>query len=175
MLLVSDNNASNLIFERIVSVSHTDSIIHTLDVPSSFELCFTEREMQADHSKSYQNWSSPLACAELIKKAVCDSLVSSVKQDSIRIWLGQCTSANGRIAAAVTNLPEAKLYHRTGSGYVNGQGKIVAVNDIGVIALPDGRQIAVAILIKDYDGSQEQADAEIANLTNIIIKHISPQ
>lgn len=171
MLLVSDNNASNLIFERVVSVGTTDSIIRALDIPQSFELRFTEREMQADHPKSYQNWSSPLSCAVLIKAVISDSLVSSVKQDSIRCWLGQCTSANGRMAAAVASVPEAKLYHRTGSGYVNDRGEIVAVNDVGVIKLPDGRQLAVAILIKDYAGPQDQADAEIATITNHILEY----
>ncbi|MDE5554569.1 MAG: class A beta-lactamase-related serine hydrolase [Muribaculaceae bacterium] len=173
MLLVSDNNASTLIFDRVVSVAHADSIIRTLDVPSSFQLRFTEREMQADHPKSYENWSSPLSCAALIKAVIADSLVSPVKQDSIRSWLSQCSSANGRMASAVAQVPDAKLYHRTGSGYVNDRGQILAVNDIGLIELPDGRQLAVAILIKDYAGTQPQADAEIATLTKIIIEHIT--
>ena len=70
-------------------------------------------------------------------------------------------------------MTDAKLYHRTGSGYVNDRGQILAVNDVGLIELPDGRQLAVAILIKDYAGTQTQADAEIANLTKIIIDHIN--
>ena len=168
MLLVSDNNASNVLFERIVSVGLTDSLIRALDMPHSFELRFTEHEMQADHTKSYQNWSSPLACAALVRAVMNDSLVSSVKQDSIRSWLGQCTSANGRMAAAVAKIPDARLYHRTGSGYVNERGEIIAVNDVGVISLPDGRLITIAILIKDYAGDQEDADAEIAAITSAI-------
>lgn len=175
MLLVSDNNASNIIFERVVSVSNTDSIIRALDIPQSFQLRFTEREMQADHPKSYQNWSSPLSCAALIKAVINDSLVSSAKQDSIRSWLGQCSSANGRMAAAVAQVPDAKLYHRTGSGYVNGRGEILAVNDVGLIDLPDGRQIAIAILIKDYAGTQDQADTEIATITTLVLNYFTAQ
>ena len=73
------------------------------------------------------------------------------------------------MAAAVAKFPDARLYHRTGSGYVNERGEIVAVNDVGVIALPDGRKIALAILIKDFAGEQSQADSIIAAVTTKIL------
>lgn len=169
MLLVSDNNASNLLFDKVVSVSQTDSLMRSLALPATFELVYTEREMQADHSRSYDNWSSPLACAVLVGKVIDESLVSETKQDSIRAWLRQCSSADGRMAAAVRKIQGAKFYHRTGSGYVNECGQIIAVNDVGVIRLPDGRQIILAVLVKDYCGTQEEADAEIAAMTESII------
>lgn len=169
-LLESDNNASNLLFEHIVTTEPTDSFIRSLaGMPQDFKIRYTERQMQADHAKAYQNRTSPLACAALIAKTLNDSIVDPTMQDSIISWLGNCTSAPNRMAAAVAKFPDTRLYHRTGSGYVNDRGEIVAVNDVGVIALPDGRKIAVAILIKDFAGEQNQADSIIAAVTTKIL------
>ena len=59
ILTVSDNNASNVLFDSIVSVSHTDSFIRNLGIPDSFRLQYTESQMQRDHAISYDNYSSP--------------------------------------------------------------------------------------------------------------------
>ncbi len=174
MLIHSDNNASNILFDRIVSVAATDSIIRRWNVPESFSLAYTERQMQADHDLSYLNNSSPLSCAVLIYKVFNDSLVSPEKQAAIRQWLSECRSAENRIAAAVGDVSGAKLYHRTGSGYTNDRGEIVAVNDVAYIELPDGRSLAVAILTKDFPGSQDDADAQIAAICRKILSIVCP-
>lgn len=173
-LLESDNNASNLLFEHIVTTEPTDSFIRSLaGMPQDFKIRYTERQMQADHAKAYQNRTSPLTCAALIAKTLNDSIVHPTMQDSIISWLGNCISAPNRMAAAVAKFPDARLYHRTGSGYVNDRDEIVAVNDVGVIALPDGRKIAVAILIKDFAGEQNQADSIIAAVTTKILNRFA--
>ncbi len=172
MLIHSDNNASNILFDRIVSVAETDSIVSRWNIPGSFSLAYTERQMQADHDLSYRNTSSPLACAALINRVFTDSLVSADKQSAIRELLGRCSSAPGRIAAAVAEIPGAKLYHRTGSGYTNERGEICAVNDVAYIELTDGRSIALAVLTKDFPGRQEDADARIAEICRSILSRM---
>lgn len=171
MLLQSDNNASNILFDKIVSVAKTDSIIRHLTGDSAFALRHTEREMQRSHDLSYDNCSSPLACASLIGKVMGDSLVSPAKQARIAELLSGCESAPGRIAAAVRDIPGTKIAHRTGSGYINDNGCIVAVNDVAWITLPDGRTLSVAILVKDYDGTHDDADALIARIAAMVIRH----
>ncbi len=172
-LVHSDNNASNLLFSRITSVQQTDSMAHALTRCQDFQLHHTEHHMKLDHQSSYDNWSSPLACAELISLTFTDSIVSQAKQDSIRAWLGQCSSASERMAAAVKAVEGARLYHRTGSGYTNDRGEIIAVNDIGLIDLPDGRRTVIAVMIKDFPGSQEEADGTIAAITRRILSHFT--
>ena len=173
-LLESDNNASNLLFERIVTVEQTDSFVRALDgMPQDFEIKYTERQMQADHPKAYENRTSPLACAILINKTLNETLTDRAMQDSIVMWLGNCQSALGRMAAAVAQFPDTRLYHRTGSGYTNENGEIAAVNDVGVIVFPDGRKLTVAVLIKDFAGAQAQADSVIAAVTTQIISRFA--
>lgn len=84
LLLLSDNNASNQLFGRFCGTAATDSIIRSLELPSDFNISYTEAEMQADHDKAYDNWSSPLACAALINRVYTDSLMTHDRQECIR-------------------------------------------------------------------------------------------
>lgn len=172
MLVYSDNNASNILFDKIVSVADTDSVIKSLDITDDFELRHTEREMQLSHDLAYLNRSSPLACAYLIKAALTDSLMLQERQKAIIDMLGACQSANDRIAAGLKDVNGAKLYHRTGSGYTNERGEIIAVNDVAFVELPDGRNFTLAVLIKDYAGEQGEASALIASIAAEVGKYL---
>lgn len=173
MLIHSDNNASNLLFDRIVSVSGTDSLVRALTPISDFRLRHTEAEMLRDHDLAYGNWSSPLACAVLIDRVFTDSLVSGPKQGEIRRFLGECKSAPGRIAAALDGEPGTRMYHRTGSGFTNDRGEVAAVNDVAWVSLPDGRHYSLAILVKDYPGPQEEADSMIAAIAGHLHRQLA--
>lgn len=171
LLIHSDNNASNILFDRIVPVTATDSVVKALVPVREFALRHTEAEMAVDHESAYDNWSSPLACAVVIDRVFTDSLVSAPKQEAIKSLLGMCESAPGRIAAALGK--EARLYHRTGSGYTNSRGEIAAVNDVAWVSLPDGRHYALAILVKDYPGPQDEADSQIARIASAIHRSLT--
>lgn len=173
LLLFSDNNASNILFDKVVPVTATDSIVKALTGLRDFDLRYTERQMQADHALSYGNRSTPLACALLIAKVFTDSLVAPAHQQRIRELLAGCQSAPDRIAAAVTEMPGATLAHRTGSGYTNPDGAVTAVNDVAYITLPGGRHLALAVLVRDYHGPQARADAMIARVARAVIAHYS--
>lgn len=173
MLVYSDNNASNILFERIVTVAATDSLIQSIIPEKEFSLKYTEAQMADDHSLAYSNWSSPLACASLINRVFTDSIVSGGKQKEIKRWLGECSSANDRLAMSLKNIEGAKLYHRTGSGYVNEKGEILAVNDVGFVELPGGGFYSIAVLVKDFPGTQEEASSIIAKIGEAVALVIS--
>ena len=172
-LRVSDNNTSNILYDHIISVPATDSVCRELGIIGSFGISHTEHEMQQNHALSYENWSSPLACAELIDRVYTDSVTSADKQSAMRGWLGECTSATDRLAAPLADYPGVDLGHRTGSGYVNERGEIVAVNDVGYFTLPDGTSYSIAVLIKDYPGPQDEASAIIGCISRTVLEAFS--
>lgn len=173
LLVDSDNNASNLLFERIVPVAAADSIIATIMPERGFRIIYTEAQMQRDHGLSYLNATSPLSYASLVKKVFTDSLLSAGNQEFIREMMRRCGTGSGRIAAG---LPEGvEFAHRTGSGYVNERGEVIAVNDGGYVTLPDGRSYAIAILVKDFAGPQEDADAAIAEVSKAVYEALAAE
>ena len=173
LITQSDNNASNILFDRIVNVATTDSIIATLLPERSFKLVYKESEMSWAHLLAHSNVSSPLSCAMLVDKLFTDSLISPSNQEYIKQTMAGCQTGLARIAAGLPTDKGIKFAHRTGSGYTNITGEIAAINDVAYITLPNRRSYTLAILVKDYKGSQEDAEAVMADISKTIYQYIS--
>ena len=173
ILIDSDNNASNILFDRICPVAQADSFVRSLGIADDFRLVVTEEDMHREHDKAYLNWSSPRACAELVDKVFRDSVVSESKQRHIIRAMKACDTGNARLSAGLAGKKDVTFAHRTGSGYTNERGEVVAVNDIGYVALPDGGGYSIAVLVKDYAGGQEEAERFIARISAMVYDHFS--
>lgn len=173
LMTQSDNNASNILFDCIVNVTTTDSIVATLLPERDFKLVYKESEMSWAHLLAYSNVSSPLSCAMLIDKLFTDSLISPSNQEYIKQTMAGCQTGLTRIAAGLPTDKGIKFAHRTGSGYTNIKGEISAINDAAYITLPNGKSYTLAIFVKDYKGRQENAEAVMADISKTIYQYIS--
>ena len=79
----------------------------------------------------------------------------------------------GRIAAPLADIPVVAFAHRTGSGYVNPQGEIIAVNDGGYVTLPSGQSYSIAVFVKDFAGTQDEAESVIAKISELVYNRLS--
>lgn len=172
ILIDSDNNASNLLFDSIASVAQTDAFVGALMPQRGFKLLWKEAEMKADHGRAYDNRSTPLAYASLVNRVFTDSIVSCEKQTHIKDAMLRCNTGMARLAAPLIGEKGVTFGHRTGSGYVNGCGEIVAVNDGGYVTLPSGKSYAIAVLVKDYAGPQEDAEAVMAQISKAVYDYV---
>lgn len=167
-LTLSDNNASNFMFEKFVSADKTDKFMATLMPRSSFRIAYTEKEMSADHNRAYHNYTSPLGAAILMNRLFTDSLVSHDKQTFILETLKQCSTGKDRIAAPLLDKESVTVAHKTGSGYVNEKGELVAHNDVAYICLPNGTRYALAVFVKDFNGNETDASKAIARISSVV-------
>lgn len=164
-LMQSDNNASNVMFERLVNVPQTDRFIATLIPRSSFRIACTEAEMSADHDKAYSNYTSPLGAAVLMNRLFTDSIIGRDKQCFIMNTLEECQTGKDRIMAPLLDKDGIVVAHKTGSGYTNGRGELVAHNDVAYVRLPHGVCYTLAVLVKDFKGNEAQASEAIARIS----------
>lgn len=172
-LTSSDNNASNYMFHHLVDVRATDSLIATMIPRASFRIACSEDEMQADHGKAYFNYTSPLGAAMLINKVFTDSLVSREKQHHIKTSLAECVTGADRIVAPLLGRHGVSVAHKTGSGYVNERGELVAHNDVAYICLPNGVGYSLAVFVKDFKGSEAQASEPVARISGAVYSILS--
>lgn len=63
--------------------------------------------------------------------------------------------------------------HKTGTGDRNSQGRIIGINDVGYVHLPDGRRYTVAVFVADSAEDAPATARMIADLSAIIYRHIS--
>jgi len=167
-LILSDNNASNFMFKKLVNATQTDNFIATLIPRLSFQIAYTEEEMSADHDKAYYNFTSPLGAAILMNRLFTDSLVNYDKQSFIMKTLEQCTTGKDRIAAPLLDKEGITIAHKTGSGYTNENGVLAAHNDVAYIRLPNGVCYTLAVFVKDFKGNETQAAKVIARISAIV-------
>lgn len=172
-LAQSDNNASNLMFERLVSVAQTDSFITTIIPRESFQILYSESEMSADHDKAYSNYTSPIGAAMLIDRLFTTSLLSAEKQIFIKKVLSECATGKDRIVAPLIGKEGIVIAHKTGSGYTNDKGELVAHNDVAYIRLPNGVGYALAVFVKDFKGNEAQASKAIARISEVVYSVLS--
>lgn len=169
-LIESDNNASNEMFVRLMPPAACDSVIAGIIPRGSFEIRFNEAEMQADHSQAYSNRTSPLGAAILIDRVFTDTLVGKDYQDFIKSALMRCQTGPDKISAALSEREGITIGHKTGSGYRDENGRLAASNDVAFITLPDGRHYSLAVFVKDFDGTDAEAAATIARISEAVIK-----
>lgn len=169
-LIESDNNASNEMFVRLMSPAACDSVIAGIIPRGSFEIRFNEAEMQDDHSRAYSNRTSPLGAAILIDRLFTDTLVGKSYQDFIKSALMRCQTGPDKISAALSEREDLTIGHKTGSGYRDENGRLAASNDVAFVTLPDGRHYALAVFVKDFDGTDAEAAATIARISAAVIK-----
>lgn len=173
ILVDSDNNASNLLFDSISSVAVVDSFVKSLVPEDRFQLLWREADMKAVHNRAYDNRSTPLAYASLVNCVFTDSLVSPAKQEHIKSAMIRCDTGLSRLSAPLKDKTGVTFGHRTGSGYVNERGEVVAVNDGGYVTLPSGESYTIVVLVKDYAGPQEDAEAVMADISRVVYDYVN--
>lgn len=165
-LMQSDNNASNYMFDNLLSVEATDRYAATLIPRESFRLTVTEEDMFEDHSLCYENRSSPLGAALLIERLCTDTEICTRDRDFIIRSMRECRTGTDRIVAPLAGKEGVTVAHKTGSGFRDpSTGILTAHNDVAFISLPDGRHYSLAVLVKDFNGSEAEAAKAIAEVS----------
>lgn len=172
-LVSSDNNASNILFDRIASPAETDTYVKSIAADTTFTIRYTESEMKNEHRLSYLNHSSPLSAALLIGQVFTSPLLSTPHQEAIKKALTTATTGQDRLGAAFAGREGVVFGHKTGSGYRNENGELVAFNDVAYISLPDGRSYCLAVMIRDFAGSEAEAAAIMARISETVLTSLS--
>lgn len=167
-LISSDNNASNLLFRYIVSPKETENFVKSIAKDTTFNISYSEAEMKQDHNLSYKNYTSPLSASLLIRQLFTSDMLSPAARNSIKTALSTVTTGQDRLGAAISDTEGMVFAHKTGSGYRNAAGELIAHNDVGYFRLPDGRDYSLAVFIRDFTGSEKEASAIIAGISRCV-------
>ena len=170
-LLLSDNNACDILFHRILGTRETKAFIQTL-TNAPFDIIATEEEMHRDTQLCYKNWSSPLAAVQLLEELLYNKAIGETYQSFIINTMIQCKTGRNRIPAF--NCPKGTIIgHKTGTSDKNTHGEIIGVNDIGFVILPDGQHYTLAIFIKDSKETLSKSEQIISTASQLVYTHIS--
>jgi beta-lactamase class A len=118
---------------------------------------FNEEEQQNNWDLQFQNWTTPKAANQVLSAFYYNKKKLLTKNNYDFIWKAMRETETGQ-KRLKGELPAGTVVaHKTGSSGTNKTtGITAAVNDIGIVFLPDGRFFFISVFVTD---SQENAEA----------------
>ena len=168
-LRLSDNNACDILLDFIGGASVLDAYLDSLGFG---DICvrWNEDDMHRELSRCYDNVSTPAAMALLVD--AFDRHFDDTCSLFIKRIMETCDTGKDRLPGAFVSL-RAVIGHKTGTGDTAPEtGRLMAVNDVGYVRLPDGKHYAIAVFITRSAYSLEETSAVIAKVSDIVRRGI---
>ncbi len=157
----SDNVGSEILLRIAGGPAAVQAYIRSLVGAEGFQLTSGEQVMDHDPLAQYSNWMQPAAAARLLQRLITDPPLKPATNAFLFKVLTDAQTGPHRLRAGLP--PGTPLAHKTGtSGFHD--GKAAATNDIGLVTLPDGRHLAVAVYVTDAHADEATREAVIANI-----------
>ena len=157
----SDNVGSEVLLRIAGGPKVIEDYTNAILGPGSMQLKSGERTMASDPRAQYDNWMEPVAAAALLQRLVVNPPLRPATNAFLVKVMTECTTGPHRLRAGLP--PGTPLAHRTGtSGFDNGQAP--ATNDIGLVTLPDGRHLSIAVFVTNARADESTRDSVIARI-----------
>lgn len=116
--------------------------------------------------KDPRDTSTPLAAVDFLEKLVAGSLLSAGSTALLLQIMEETQTGKNRLKAGLP--PGARLAHKTGTS-LDVQGTNGATNDIGIITLPNGAQVAVAVFLSGATLAEEEREEILAEVARAVV------
>lgn len=157
----SDGTAADVLLGLVGGPDAVTAFMRELGV-DGVTVAVTEKEMGRDPEAQYRSWATPEGAISVLRALDEGHGLSPESREHLLRLLIETRTGPNRIKG---RLPEGTLVaHKTGSSRTV-DGQTAATNNIGLITLPDGRRIAVAVFVSDSpaDGAtREKVIADVA-------------
>jgi beta-lactamase class A len=125
----------------------------------------SEKEIGRDWQTQYENWATPAGAVELLAALQERRGLSADSQSLVfKLLTGSIPGAKrlkGQLPAGTV------VAHKTGTGGTR-DGVTSATNDIGIVTLPDGRHVAIAVFVSDSKADEATREAVIAKIAKAV-------
>jgi len=121
----------------------------------------TELGIGRDQRAQYRSWSTPAGALSLLRVVQEGRVLSDTSQALLMGFLTETTTGLKRLRG---ELPAGTVVaHKTGSSGAR-DGVAAATNDIGIITLPNGQHLAVAVFLTDSRADEVTREHVIARV-----------
>jgi beta-lactamase class A len=162
----SDGVASDILLRVLGGPAVVDSYIRKLGI-DGMRIRDTEKALSRDVRVQYRNYATAAALVSLLRLLADRSPLSPEHTAVLLDWMTVTQTGEHRLKALLP--PGTPVAHKTGT---SGQhhGITEATNDAGLITLPDGKRLAVAVLVSDSPANESTRESVIAQIGLAIYK-----
>jgi beta-lactamase class A len=156
----SDGTASDVLLQLTGGTQGVMLFLNDINV-TGVNVVNSEKEIGRDWQTQYENWTTPRAAVELLAALQSHRGLSTESQAFLLKLTTESLPGAKRLKG---QLPAgAVVAHKTGTGGTR-DGITSATNDIGIITLPNGTHLAVAVFVSDSSADEAMRESVIARM-----------
>lgn len=161
----SDGTASDVLLKLAGGSQGAMNYLSEIKV-SGIAIANTEKEFGVNRELQYKNYASPDGAIELLR-ALHEKRDNLSEQSRAQLFGFMIESPTGPNRLRGLLPKNAVVAHKTGSGGLF-RGVTTATNDIGIITLPNGRHLAIAVFVSDSQADEKTREAVIAKIAKAV-------
>ena len=166
MVSQSDNDACDILINFLGGPDQVEDYLTMTLKLKGINIEATEADMGKDWNVQYTNWCKPKAMINLIDAFYTGKALMPASRDFLYKIMTETTTSPGRIKGL---LPAGTVVaHKTGSSDTNAAGVTAGTNDVGIITLPNGKHVAIAVFITNSNADAATRDAVIAKIAKAV-------
>jgi beta-lactamase class A len=168
MVSESDNNACDILLRLIGGAQIVNDYIQQLGI-RDMAIRFDEEEMHREWNVQFSNWTTPEATTDLLKLFYGHKILSAKSYDFLWKVMTETSTGKQRIKG---QLPSGTLVaHKTGTSDTNAQGITAAINDIGIVTLPNGSHFAISVYVSNSKENMATNEKIISDISKLAWDH----
>jgi beta-lactamase class A len=167
MVSFSDNNACDILLKKLGGPQTVDKYLRSIKIRGiNIEATEAEQNTPGAWEVQYTNWCKPADMVKLLDVFYTGNALSAASKDFLYKTMTETTTGPNRIKGLLP--PGTVVAHKTGSSGTNDAGLAPATNDIGIITLPNGKHLAIAIFVCNSTAGDTDRDAVIAKIAKAV-------
>ncbi|MGB4775267.1 MAG: class A beta-lactamase, subclass A2 [Daejeonella sp.] len=160
----SDNNGCDILLRLIGGPKTANDYMHKIGI-KDISIQASEEEMHKAWDVQFTNWTTPNATTELLKIFYNRKILSKKSHDFLWKTMLETSTGKNRIKG---QLPAGTLVaHKTGTSDTNA-GITAAINDIGIVTLPNGKHFAIAVFVSNSKEDEQTNEKIISDISKLI-------
>ncbi|SKB94102.1 class A beta-lactamase, subclass A2 [Dyadobacter psychrophilus] len=168
MVSLSDNIACDILFKLAGGTKPVQDYVHSLGV-KDIAIVANEEQMGQDWNVQYTNWCKPGAMLQLLEIFYKGKNLSKPSHEFLsKIMIDGPTGLN-RIKGQLPK--DAVVAHKTGTSGTNDKGVTAAVNDVGIVKMPDGRSFAIVLFVSNSTADLKAIELVMAQVSKAAFDH----
>lgn len=159
----SDGTASDVLL-KLIGVDVAGKYLNDLGI-NEIIVANSEKEISQDWETQYRNWASPYGALQLLRCLHERRGLSEQRQRLLYKFMTETPTGPNRLKGLLPKT--AVVAHKTGT---SGSSKDItaATNDIGLITLPNGQHLAIAVFVSDSPANLETRERVIAEISKAV-------
>ncbi len=158
MIIYSDNNLCDILIRLVGGVKAIENFIGNSD----FIIKNDEEGMHQNWDAQFLNTTTPNFSNQLLNDLLKNKLLTKKSSKFLYETMVSTSVGQNRIKGKLPTKTE--VAHRTGSSFTNDAGMTGAINDIGIVKLPNGNHFVISIFVHNTTEKFKEGEEIIADI-----------